>query len=175
MRRIKGARDLIFDGIEAVTDLVEKTHVDVARRWTDRVGLVQGAQPIAESVHGVHMAGAAMNYEAVRLVSRGVGAVLRTVTDPLLADGPEAATPLCQDAQGTLPWVLDHVEGTLNGFVGDHLARRGNRLDLGMHLRRDGRPVEPGELPQVLSTATPRVVVFVHGLSATEWSWVVDA
>jgi len=175
MRRFKGTRDLVFDGIEAVTDLVQKTHTEVAQRWTKRAGLVQGVQPIAESVHTAHMAGAALNYETVRVVSRGVGAVLRAVTDPFLPEAEERATPLREDAVGSLPWVIDHLECSLNGFVGDHLARQGNRLDLGMHLRHEGRAVSPDALSSLISNARPKVCVFVHGLSATEWSWVVYA
>jgi len=104
-----------------------------------------------------------------------VGAVLRVVTDPFLGDEAETATPLRRDALGTLPWWVDHLEGTVNGFVGDHLARRGNGLDLGMRLRHEGRAVAPDALSRSLPETTPKVCVFVHGLSATEWSWVLYA
>jgi pimeloyl-ACP methyl ester carboxylesterase len=168
-------RDLVFDGVEAVTNLVQRTHGEVAERWTRRAGRVEAIQPIADSVHELHMAGAATNYAAIRLVSRGVGAVLRVVSNPFLEGEAALATPLRRDAAGTLPWVLDHLQGTLNGFVGDHLAARRNGLDLGMSLRHEGRALTAAELPQTLQQATPKVCLFVHGLSATEWSWVLYA
>jgi pimeloyl-ACP methyl ester carboxylesterase len=175
MRRIKGTRDLVFDGIEAITNLVQKTHTEVAERWTRRAGMVQSVQAIADPVHALHMAGANANYAAVRGVSRGVGALLRTVVDPLLPDDHASSTPLSVDAIGTLPWVLDHLECTVNGFFGDHLAKRNNGLDLGMHLRHEGAAIAPEDLSAKLSDATSKVCVFVHGLSATEWSWVLYA
>jgi len=175
MRRLRGLRDLVFDGIEAVTHLVQHTHTEVAERWTKRAGMLESAKPLADSVHDVHMAGAALNYASIRTVSRGVGAVLRVTTDPFLHGDDQLTTPLSRDALGTLPWWLDHLEGTLNGFVGDHLARRGNGLDLGMTLRHEGRPFAPEDIPQILPDATSKICVFVHGLSATEWSWVLYA
>ena len=175
MRRVKGTRDLIFDGIDAITELVHKTHVEVAERWTKRAGMVPSIEPVADSVHAAHMAGAAVNYATVKLVSRGIGTVLGMVTDPLLKDTEEAVTPLREDAAGSASWVLDHLECSLNGFIGDHLARQGNRLDLGMHLRHKGRAISPESLDAELPNKTGKVCVFVHGLSATEWSWVFYA
>jgi pimeloyl-ACP methyl ester carboxylesterase len=103
--------------------------------------------------------------------------VTRAVTDPLLEEEAERSAPMRQDAQGSLPWWLDQAQGTLNGFVGDHLARRGNGLDFGMTLRHDGRvlPVEAAALAEALPEATSGICLFVHGLSTTEWSWVLNA
>lgn len=176
MRRIKGARDLVFDSIVAVTDLVQKTHTEVSNRWTDRASMIEGVEPIARSVNAVQLTGAAANYAAIRLVSRGIGAVVKAVTDPFLdEDVSEFGTPMRRDAAGSLPWWIDHAEGTLNGFFGSHLARSGNGLDLGMTLRHDGTAVTAEQLRDVLSEPTSKVCVFVHGLSATEWSWVLYA
>jgi triacylglycerol lipase len=166
---------LVFDGIEAVTDLVQKTHTEVAQRWTKRASLIEGVQPIADSVHSIHMASANINYATIRGVSRTVGALLQAATDPFLPDAEERPTPLRLDAAGTLPWVLDHLETSLNGFIGDHLSRRGNALDLGMSLRHDGQAIRPEDLRGRLEQASPKICIFVHGLSATEWSWVLYA
>ena len=165
----------MFDGIQAVTDLVQRTHTEASNRWTDRAGMVAPVEPLARSVNALQLAGAAVNYASIREVSRGVGVALAALTDPFLEGDDELATPLSGDALGTLPWWLDHAEGALNGFLGDHLARRGNSLDLGMSLRHQGKVVRPEELGTVEPNATGKVVVFVHGLSATEWSWVLYA
>lgn len=175
-KRIKGARDLVFDGVEIITNLVQKTHTEVSDRWTERAALIEPVAPIARGVNEVQKTTAAVTYEAIRLVSRGVGAVARAVTDPLIEDAPAGdGAPMRQDAQGTMPWWLDQAEGTLNGFFGDHLARRGNTLDLGMTLRRDGKPVALDRLADAYPDAGAKVCVFVHGLSTTEWSWVLYA
>jgi alpha-beta hydrolase superfamily lysophospholipase len=69
--------------------------------------------------------------------------------------------------------VGDAALGTLNAAVGDHLHRRDNALSLGMRLRLGDRylPEAPDALRDALGTVTPKVVVLVHGLGATEWSW----
>jgi pimeloyl-ACP methyl ester carboxylesterase len=181
-KRIKGVRDLVFDGVEIVTNLVQRTHGEVSDRWTERAAMIEPAAPIARGVNAVQKTGAAMTYATIRFVSRGVGAVTRAVTDPILdevVDDVEAqsGSPMRQDAQGTLTWWLDQAEGSLNGFFGDHLARRGNTLDLGITLRHEGTVVDidRAALDAVLPNAGAKVCVFVHGLSATEWSWVLFA
>jgi pimeloyl-ACP methyl ester carboxylesterase len=79
------------------------------------------------------------------------------------------------DAQGSTAWWLDQAEGALNGVFGDFLAARNNGLDLGMTLRHDGKALPMETLGAALPDATGRVCVFVHGLSATEWSWMLFA
>ncbi len=178
MKRIKGARDLVFDGVRAVTNLVQQTHTEVSQRWTKRVSVVEPVAPIAKSVNSVQLATAAASYSTVRLVSRSVGTVLKALTEPVLDDSDDGlATPMRYDARGTLPWWLDHAEGTLNGLFGDHLAQRDNGLELGMSLRHEGRaiPLEGEALREAYPEASSKVCVFVHGLSATEWSWVLFA
>lgn len=164
----------MFDGVDVVTTLVERTHEEVSERWTERAAMIEPAAPIARGVNAIQMTGAAVTYATIRLVNRGVGAVTRAVTDPLLEDEPQRGAPMRQDAQGSLDWWLDQAEGTLNGFVGDHLARRGNALDLGMTLRDDGQVLRMDALA-ARADLTGKVCVFVHGLSTTEWSWVLFA
>lgn len=174
----------MFDGVEVVTTLVQRTHEEVSDRWTERVALIEPAAPIARGVNAIQKTSAAITYTTIRVVSRGVGRVVRSVTDPLLDegspeehDGPDAVVPMRQDAQGSLVWWVSQAEGTLNGFFGDHLAARGNALDLTMTLRVDGRaiPLEQDALARALPAAKPKVCVFVHGLSTTEWCWVLFA
>lgn len=61
---------------------------------------------------------------------------------------------------------LENLIGVLNGFVGDALARTGNGLATEMTLVTfDGVPLT------TLEKATPRAVVFLHGLMNTEDCW----
>jgi pimeloyl-ACP methyl ester carboxylesterase len=61
----------------------------------------------------------------------------------------------------------------LNGLIGDRLEREGSDLHTPMAVRRSGRPVaaEPAAVARAFPAASPRVVVFVHGLMETEHAW----
>jgi pimeloyl-ACP methyl ester carboxylesterase len=69
------------------------------------------------------------------------------------------------------------VVGALNGLVGDALEREDSDLQEPMSVRVGGRPVplEPEPLAAAFPEAGPRVVVFLHGLMETEFSWRVGA
>ena len=45
--RWKGARDLVFESVELVSRLVEKTQREESERWTERVALIEAAAPVA--------------------------------------------------------------------------------------------------------------------------------
>lgn len=68
---------------------------------------------------------------------------------------------------------LDLAIGVLNGTIGDYLKRTGNGLATPMQLVRDGRPLalDRAALAAAYPTASPRVVVLVHGLMSTEIVW----
>jgi pimeloyl-ACP methyl ester carboxylesterase len=61
------------------------------------------------------------------------------------------------------------------GLRGDALEEDGNPLAQPMAVRVAGEPVaaEPHALAAAFPDATPRVVVFVHGLMTTEFSWAL--
>jgi pimeloyl-ACP methyl ester carboxylesterase len=63
--------------------------------------------------------------------------------------------------------------GVLDGLIGDQLERRRSALHEPMSVRVGGRPVviERGALGAAFPAATPRLVVFVHGLMETEHAW----
>jgi pimeloyl-ACP methyl ester carboxylesterase len=62
------------------------------------------------------------------------------------------------------------VIGVLDGLIGDALEREQSALQEPMSIRVAGRAVAPEDVPN----AGPRVVVFVHGLMETEFSWGRD-
>ena len=68
---------------------------------------------------------------------------------------------------------LDQSIAILNGLLGDYLQREGNGLALQMELRRDGKRVEASQtgLAAAYADATPRAVVFVHGVMCDEGIW----
>ncbi len=57
------------------------------------------------------------------------------------------------------------VIAAVNGLYGDRLLQEGNPLAQPLGVRVDGRPVEH------FVAATPRLVVFLHGLAETEFAW----
>jgi pimeloyl-ACP methyl ester carboxylesterase len=61
----------------------------------------------------------------------------------------------------------------LDGLIGDALEEQQSALAEPMSVRVDGRVVEPepDALAQAFPQATPRLVVFVHGLMGTELGW----
>lgn len=185
MKRWQGSKDLVFDVIEETTHLVERTHAAVAQKSARPFADVEQLAVLAQAVLAVHDTIAAGVYKSIRGVSRSVETLLDAGTELVVGeihrtqgrDGPDLATPLRSDAQGSRSWWFDHAEGVLNGFYGDHLRERQNGLDLGMSLRHRGRilPVERAALERSLPDASGKLCVFVHGLGSTEWSWSMSA
>jgi pimeloyl-ACP methyl ester carboxylesterase len=69
------------------------------------------------------------------------------------------------------------VVGALGGLIGDALEREGSALAEPMSVRVGGRrlALEPDAVARAFPDASPRLVVFVHGLMETEFSWRVGA
>ena len=65
--------------------------------------------------------------------------------------------------------------GALTGLIGDRLEREGSDLHQPMAPRRDGRAVEldAASLRAAYPEATGQLVVFLHGLMESEFSWRV--
>jgi pimeloyl-ACP methyl ester carboxylesterase len=65
------------------------------------------------------------------------------------------------------------VIAAITGLRGDALEEEGSPLAQPMAVRVAGEPVglEPDALAEAFPNATPRIVVFLHGLMETEFSW----
>lgn len=170
MRRIRGAKGLVFDGISEITSLVERTALRVAEQTTDHVSVVPPLAPAAAIVRTTHGAITRSTCHTIRAISRGVEAIADVGLDAVEARRGDSPEPRA-DEVGTVPWALDQVEGALNGVLGDYLAARGNPLATPMTLRHDGRAHAPAELAATLAAPTNALVIFVHGLATTEWCW----
>jgi pimeloyl-ACP methyl ester carboxylesterase len=95
-------------------------------------------------------------YAGVKLVTNLVGAGLDVVLAQLAPVLGEGGTSHEQDA----------VVAALNGVVGDVLAERSSTLAIATEFRREGKPTPP--LPERVSG---RVLVLVHGSSASDLGW----
>jgi triacylglycerol lipase len=172
MRRLKGAVSLIHEAVDHTVDLVALGHDTTARTVMRFMG-----GPLAAPAAEVDAVRAAITKGVLDSV-RGTNHAIRWVTSrglDLLPDGIDAPpVPLRSDAVRTVAGLVDAAVGAANGVVGDHLLAQGNGLDLGMALRTVDAWITPAGdgLP---ATASPRIVVLIHGLAATEWSWCLDA
>jgi len=182
----RGATGLLFDAVDAITSLVERTHAQVAHKALLYLEPVTREVPLLAST-----ATASRVYEIIRgvngLVRRVVDATPERVVPLALGAGTISGgehtrvslppTPQRSDAAWSWPWLADYAQSTLNAFLGDHISERQNALDLGLTFRKEGcvLPLERDALADAYPDAAARVCVFVHGLSATEWSWNAHA
>lgn len=167
--RWAGWKALAHDAVDATTALVREGNESaarVARFVTDRLGpeVASGAQ-VVDGVRRVITDG-------VLGTVRGVNRAVEALSDAGLAmvpDAEAAPVPLRSDVVGTPAWLEDAALGVVNGVVGDRLGGSTAPLDLGFALRDgDAYTLSPRD-------DRPDVVVLVHGLATTEWSWVLGA
>jgi triacylglycerol lipase len=178
-----GLKDLVVDGIEGTTLIVERSQRARIDSYLDVLGELEPLEPAIEVLNTAWRAYAALTYGVIRGISGAVGELIEAGHDlagpALLALplAPEAPTPQRSDAMGTAPWLRDWFQSVVNGLVGDRLHEAGNALSLSASFWREGveLPLDPSGLEAALPSATPRVCVFVHGSCTTEWSWSLKA
>jgi pimeloyl-ACP methyl ester carboxylesterase len=109
---------------------------------------------------------------------------VRTVTDlgvdvveAVAAPAEPAPVTMRSDATRRATTLADAALGAVNGVVGDALAARTNGLALDMSLRAGDQylTLTPEGLRDAVPDPSSSLVVFVHGLCATEWSWCLGA
>ncbi len=162
------ARGSIFGALalatETVDDILLGTAHDVHSAVTKRVHTMLGVTRVPsargdDSAHG-HIS---------RAVYGGLRAGLRATTKALHAADKHglAAAPLEATPRGRF------VVSAVNGLIGDKLAKEGSNLAIEMGVRVNGAdvPLETAALAEAFPSATPDLVVFMHGLSETEHYW----
>lgn len=181
MRRLRGLKALVHDAVDRVTELVGEGHESTARSVMKVLGAIDPIAEPARAVDGARHLATEGVLGAIRAVNRAVEIATDAGLD--LALGPAESAPepplvpMRSDAVKRLSGVTDAAVGFVNGVIGDTLHARENGLDLGMRLRLGDAflPDDPGLLRDALAGVGPRVALFVHGLSATEWSWCLAA
>jgi pimeloyl-ACP methyl ester carboxylesterase len=147
-----------FDEIAAAVGGIEQLHRTIAARAFGPQGLgARPAQVAHDAISGAVYTGLR---GAARLAGRGAGTALaarQTPDLPALSETPAGSMALA----------------VLNGLVGDSLERRQIELHQPMGIRVGGEIVPPTResLAAAFPDATPRLVVFVHGLMETEHTW----
>jgi pimeloyl-ACP methyl ester carboxylesterase len=144
-----------FDELRQATGGLGSIHQAMAGRVFRAVG------PGAALVRPVHEAVTRGVYAGLGLGTRAIGlAAQAAVTGrdaPVLSTTPRGSALIA----------------AVTGLRGDALEAEGSPLCQPMAVRVKGEPVglEPGALREAFPEATPRIVVFVHGLMETEFSW----
>lgn len=172
MRRARGTKSLVHDAVDQTVDLVELGHTSTARVVVRILSLFPPFVRPVRAIDGVRKVLTEGVLASVKFTNRVVEQVTDFGLDRVLPDGPgaEPPMPLRSDGIGSMAWMVDAAVGVVNGVVGDHLSFRVNGLDLGMALRGDDGWIEP-DGTGIPSNAGPKIVVLVHGLATTEWSW----
>jgi pimeloyl-ACP methyl ester carboxylesterase len=143
---------------------------DELRQASGGIGSINRA--VAGRVFRAVGPGAALVRPVHETVTRGVFAGLGLGTRAIgmataAAVGRRDAPPLSTTPRGSA------LIAAVTGLRGDALEAEGNPLCEPMAVRVDGEaiPLDPDSLRAAFPDATPRVVVFVHGLMTTEFSW----
>jgi len=182
MRRFRGFKALVHDAVDLTTDLVREGMEATSRtvtRVTDKVEPLAGPARSVDELRRLSTSGV---LGTIKLVNRTVEAVSNVGVD--LADelrAPRAAlgtaVPMRSDVMRSAGWIGDAALGLVNAVVGDHLHQRENGLALDMVFRIGDTYVSPDRdtLAQLLPAPSSKVVLFIHGLATTEWSWCLAA
>jgi pimeloyl-ACP methyl ester carboxylesterase len=147
-----------FDELHGFTRSIGTTERDVAARAFRHV-------PAGKPIQFVHDTVA----NGVVGALGGATATLARGAEAVVARRPRPQRPL----SATLPGGMGLA--VLNGLIGDRLEREGSPLQEPMAVRVGGLPVPPEReaLARAFPAATPRLVVFVHGLMGEEHGWLL--
>src|SRR3954452_12340151 len=149
---------LAFEELAGAVDGLHSIHGSIAGRAFRPSGV--GGAP----AHWVHDRVTGAVYGGLKGSARGMG----RVADGALARRPHVgARGVSTTRRGAA------VVAAINGLIGDTLERRQSALHQPMALRVHGESLATDRevLAAAYPTATPRLVVFLHGLMETEFSW----
>jgi pimeloyl-ACP methyl ester carboxylesterase len=150
---LRGATRLAVEATRGVTALVEKMHVTIAS------GPALLGQPLAMPA---------------RLATRAVYASIQGITQ-LVGSSLDVALAQLAPLVDASPAgnQRDVVLAVVNGVLGDYLHETGNPLEIEMELRHAGRALElaPDALRSAIPSASPKLLVLVHGSCMTDWQF----
>jgi len=149
---------LAFDELARIPGGIWGTHHAVAHRAFRTLG------PLGLPTRVAHDAISGKVYGALRGSTRAFGRVAGVAVSDRRADGGRS---ISIDPRGGL------LIGAIDGLIGDALERERSPLQEPMAVRVGGRAValDQSALRAAFPRATPRLVVFVHGLMGTEVTW----
>ncbi len=147
-----------FDELRRFPLAIAETHLGIAERAFRSTGIA--GRP-AKLIHDRIASG------AYRALGGGASALGRA------ADGALERSHLGERAVLSGSPSGAAAIAALNGWIGDRLQQEGSGLAQPTSVRVGGQPIEPCEssLRDAFPNASERLVVFLHGLMETEFSW----
>ena len=154
-RELKALTTLGFDELARATGGIGSIHQAIGGRVFRAVG--PGAALVGPIYDGI--SGAV--FRSLSTGTRAVGLAAGTMA------GRRTGRAISRTRRGSA------VIATIAGLTGDALEEQGSPLAEPMAVRLGGAPValEPAAIAAAFPDATPHIVVFLHGLMETEFSW----
>ncbi|HTQ68760.1 MAG TPA: alpha/beta fold hydrolase [Solirubrobacteraceae bacterium] len=154
---------LAFDELRRFPGAVRDMHLGIAER------AFRGVGPAALPVKLIHDALSSRAYGAIGAGAAGLG---KAVDAAMEQGGVGEQVSLSTSQKGSFALAV------LNGLIGDRLEREGSALAQPASVRIHGERIKLDEpsVRDAFPLATPRLVVFIHGLTGDEfcWSWGAD-
>jgi pimeloyl-ACP methyl ester carboxylesterase len=177
---VRGMLMLAAEAFDHLTARVHEFHSAVSDMPFKGVAAAPGLGLAAQPVRTLHDAITDGVYGAIRLTGaallRGATQALEGIErNPALKTLPQGKADAGSTAlqRPAVPSAAAQLVSVVNGFVGDHMARRRNPLSVRMGFHRAGvrLALEHEALRSAFPSATSRLAVFVHGLCCTEQVW----
>lgn len=150
---LRGVVRLAVEATVGVTDVVEKMH------HTIQLGHAPLGVSRAEKTSGL----TGFVYRSIRGTTKLLGQGFDAGMAPIMRLLPETASNSTRDA----------VAAMINGVYGDHLVETDNPIATKMSFRYQGKQLDL-ELPDTLTDAKGKVLLFVHGLCLNDEHWTRD-
>ncbi len=165
--RFRGLIDTAAAALDGGLSTVEGVHAAIARKPFGPLGLVPGVAEVSGIVRAVHDGITDLIYAGLHSAIAAGRATGRWAAST-------AGAAIEEPAPGSR---MGLALAALNGFAGDRLLRDDNPLAASMTLRHAGRPltIERAAMAAAYPDASPRAVVFVHGLAGNESLWRLHA
>jgi pimeloyl-ACP methyl ester carboxylesterase len=163
-RELTALTTLGFDELAKATGGIGQVQRAISSRIFRAVG------PGAVLVRPIHEGVTRGVYRGLGAGTRVLGMAAGVAVDRHAARRRSTGRPLALPS-ATRPGAA--LIGAITGLAGDALEEQGSPLAQPMAVRVKGEPVdlEPVALAAAFPDATPRIVVFLHGLMETEFSW----
>ena len=160
---VRALNALAFDELRRFPGAIRDMHLGIAER------AFRGVGPAALPVKLIHDALSSRAYGAIGGGSLGLG---KAVDAAMEQGGVGEQVSLSTSQKGSFALAV------LNGLIGDRLEHEGSALAQPTSVRIHGERIKLDEpsLHDAFPLATPRLAVFIHGLTGDEfcWSWGAD-
>ena len=157
---VRALSSLAFDELSRFPGAIRDMHLGIAQR------AFRGVGPAGRPVQLIHDAVSGRAYGAIGAGASGLG---KAVDATMQRRGIGGQASLSTTPMGSFGIAV------LNGLIGDRLEREGSALHQPTSARMHGQPIglDESSLREAFPHATPRLAVFIHGLTGDEfcWSW----